>query len=92
MPKASLAAITGYCDKILRTNEIGDYDGAVNGLQAGTSGVHAHRGGSGRQPRHRETRHCRQRGFVDCASRIVLVAGASVDGQKIRTDPAAGRK
>jgi dinuclear metal center YbgI/SA1388 family protein len=39
MPKASLAAITGYCDKILRTNEIGDYDGAVNGLQAGNSGA-----------------------------------------------------
>ena len=39
MPKASLAAIVKYCDRILRTREIGDYDGAVNGLQVQNSGV-----------------------------------------------------
>jgi dinuclear metal center YbgI/SA1388 family protein len=38
MPKTSLAAIAGYCDRILRTKKIGDYDSAVNGLQAGNSG------------------------------------------------------
>jgi len=39
MPKASLAAIVKYCDRILRTAEIGDYDGAVNGLQVENSGA-----------------------------------------------------
>jgi len=39
MPKTSLAAIAGYCDRILRTEKIGDYDGAVNGLQAGNAGA-----------------------------------------------------
>lgn len=38
MPKASLAAITKHCDRILRTAEIGDYDGAANGLQVENSG------------------------------------------------------
>lgn len=38
MPKASLAAIVKYCDRTLLTSEIGDYDGAVNGLQAENSG------------------------------------------------------
>ena len=33
MPKSSLAALVHHCDKILRTKEIGDYDGAANGLQ-----------------------------------------------------------
>jgi len=39
MPKASLAAVVKHCDKILRTREIGDYDGAVNGLQVENSGA-----------------------------------------------------
>jgi dinuclear metal center YbgI/SA1388 family protein len=39
MPKISLAAIVKHCDQLLRTREIGDYDGAVNGLQAGNSGI-----------------------------------------------------
>jgi dinuclear metal center YbgI/SA1388 family protein len=39
MPKTSLATLAGYCDRILRTEKIGDYDGAVNGLQAGNSGA-----------------------------------------------------
>ena len=39
MPKTSLATIVKYCDQLLRTKEIGDYDGAVNGLQAGNSGA-----------------------------------------------------
>ena len=37
MPKSSLAAIVHYCDKILRTHAIGDYDGAANGLQVKNS-------------------------------------------------------
>jgi dinuclear metal center YbgI/SA1388 family protein len=39
MPKVSLAAIVAHCDKILRTREIGDYDGAMNGLQVENSGA-----------------------------------------------------
>jgi dinuclear metal center YbgI/SA1388 family protein len=39
MQKASLAAIVKRCDTILRTKEIGDYDGAVNGLQVGNRGA-----------------------------------------------------
>jgi len=39
MPKISLTAIVKHCDQLLRTREIGDYDGAVNGLQAGGSGA-----------------------------------------------------
>jgi len=39
MPKASLAAIVQYCDRVLRTKEFGDYDGAVNGLQVENSGT-----------------------------------------------------
>jgi len=39
MPKISLTAIVKHCDQLLHTKEIGDYDGAVNGLQAGNSGT-----------------------------------------------------
>ena len=39
MPKASLRAIVQYCDRILRTNEIGDYAGAANGLQVENRGA-----------------------------------------------------
>ena len=40
MPKASLAAIVKkHCDTVLRTREIGDYDGAANGLQVQNSGT-----------------------------------------------------
>jgi dinuclear metal center YbgI/SA1388 family protein len=38
MPNASLVTIVNHCDRILRTKEIGDYDGAVNGLQVGNRG------------------------------------------------------
>ena len=34
----SLANIVKYCDRILRTDEIADYDGAANGLQAQNRG------------------------------------------------------
>ena len=33
MPEIPLRTIVAHCDKILRTREIGDYDGAANGLQ-----------------------------------------------------------
>ena len=39
MPKASLAIIVKHCDRLLRTRDIGDYDGAVNGLQVENSGA-----------------------------------------------------
>jgi dinuclear metal center YbgI/SA1388 family protein len=38
MPKVPLQTIVGHCDKILRTAAIGDYDGAVNGLQMENAG------------------------------------------------------
>lgn len=38
MAAASLKAIGEYCDRLLRTSEINDYDGAVNGLQVESSG------------------------------------------------------
>jgi dinuclear metal center YbgI/SA1388 family protein len=38
MPKVPLKSIVDHCDKILRTREVGDYDGAVNGLQVENRG------------------------------------------------------
>lgn len=38
MPKASLATLVKHCDALLRTAAIGDYDGAVNGLQVANRG------------------------------------------------------
>ena len=38
MPKASLKQLSRYCDTLLRTSDIRDYDGAVNGLQVENSG------------------------------------------------------
>ncbi|MGO9003724.1 MAG: Nif3-like dinuclear metal center hexameric protein [Limisphaerales bacterium] len=39
MPKVSLTTIVKHCDVLLRTKKTGDYDGAVNGLQAGNDGA-----------------------------------------------------
>ena len=39
MPIISLVAIVKHCDQILRTRDIGDYDGAANGLQVENSGT-----------------------------------------------------
>ncbi len=38
MPKASLAAIVRHCDRMLRTDEVKDYDRAANGLQVENDG------------------------------------------------------
>ncbi len=38
MPKVSLSAIVNFCDRILRTSDVRDYDGAVNGLQVENRG------------------------------------------------------
>jgi dinuclear metal center YbgI/SA1388 family protein len=38
MPKVPLSAIVAHCDRVLRTAEFGDYDGAANGLQVENSG------------------------------------------------------
>ena len=38
MPKASLSAIVRYCDQVLRTSKIEDYDRAANGLQVENRG------------------------------------------------------
>jgi dinuclear metal center YbgI/SA1388 family protein len=39
MPKSSLSAILKYCDRLLHTGDVKDYDGAVNGSQVENSGV-----------------------------------------------------
>ena len=39
MPKVSLNAVVKHCDQLLRINEIGDYDGASNGLQVENNGT-----------------------------------------------------
>src|ERR1043166_4451006 len=39
MAKTSLHSIIRYCDRILRTSEVKDYDGAVNGLQVENRGT-----------------------------------------------------
>lgn len=38
MPKVSLSEIVQYCDRTLRTKDIGDYNGAANGLQVENRG------------------------------------------------------
>jgi dinuclear metal center YbgI/SA1388 family protein len=38
MGNARLKGIVSYCDRLLRTADVGDYDGAVNGLQVENSG------------------------------------------------------
>lgn len=38
MPKVSLKTMVAHCDKLLRTREIKDYDGSVNGLQVENNG------------------------------------------------------
>jgi dinuclear metal center YbgI/SA1388 family protein len=38
MLKVPLASVVRYCDRLLRTVDIGDYDGASNGLQVENSG------------------------------------------------------
>jgi len=42
MPKLLLATITNYCDRVLRTKETQDYEGAVNGLQVENRGNVTH--------------------------------------------------
>lgn len=39
MRKVPLRTLVGYCDRLLRTREIGDYEGAVNGLQVENRGT-----------------------------------------------------
>src|SRR3954465_14461631 len=38
MAKTALSRLVEYCDDTLRTREVKDYDGAVNGLQVENSG------------------------------------------------------
>ena len=38
MAMVKLSEVTRYCDRVLRVAEIGDYDGAVNGLQVENAG------------------------------------------------------
>ena len=42
MPNASLRRLADYCDTLLRTRDITDYDGAANGLQVENRGGVAH--------------------------------------------------
>src|SRR6516165_5377240 len=39
MSKASLSVIVNHCDRILRTSEVQDYDGAANGLHVENRGI-----------------------------------------------------
>lgn len=39
MPKPLLATLTAHCDRVLRTTEFRDWDGAVNGLQVSNDGT-----------------------------------------------------
>jgi len=39
MPKTALMDLVRYCDRILRTDKINDYEGAVNGLQVENHGA-----------------------------------------------------
>lgn len=39
MANASLTEIVRHCDRTLRTDQVRDYDGAMNGLQVGNSGI-----------------------------------------------------
>src|SRR5436189_5424073 len=39
MPKTALMDLVSYCDRILRTDKINDYEGAVNGLQVENHGA-----------------------------------------------------
>ena len=39
MPKVLLNVVVKHCDQLLRTKEIGDYDGAANGLQVENRGT-----------------------------------------------------
>ncbi|HWN93665.1 MAG TPA: Nif3-like dinuclear metal center hexameric protein [Methylomirabilota bacterium] len=39
MPKTSLKQIAAYCDRLLNTSGVNDYDGAVNGLQVENRGA-----------------------------------------------------
>src|SRR2546423_3548466 len=39
MAKISLASVVRHCDRLLRTDDFGDWEGAVNGLQAENRGT-----------------------------------------------------
>jgi len=39
MPKVALSALVNYCDRLLRTADVQDYDGAANGLQVANRGT-----------------------------------------------------
>ncbi len=39
MPNASLSKLVSYCDRLLRTSEVQDYDRAANGLQVSNRGT-----------------------------------------------------
>jgi len=39
MPRISLAVVVRHCDRLLRTEAVGDYNGAVNGLQVANAGT-----------------------------------------------------
>jgi dinuclear metal center YbgI/SA1388 family protein len=39
MPKVALSTLVSYCDRVLRTAEVQDYEGAANGLQVANRGT-----------------------------------------------------
>ena len=92
MSKASLAAIVRYCDQLLRTAEVQDYERAANGLQVeNRRHGHADRSGGGREPGDRPVGGGGQSGLAAGASRAFLGTRPPVDGQTLRADPLPAR-
>ena len=76
MAKASLSDVVKYCDRRLRIAEIKDFT-QWHRLQVKQRARHAHCRHCGCQPGHGKARHRGARGFVDCASWLVLEPDAS---------------
>ena len=93
MSHASLSSVVQYCDRTLRTDAIGDYDGAVNGLQVANSGKVTRIAATvdaslatvklaiGCRRRNSSRRNCRRGGSAGGASRAVLEFAPAVDGE-----------
>ena len=83
MSKIPLAAVVKYCDDLLQTNAIGDYDGALNGLQAGNSGTITHIAATvDASLATVKLAIAASGGFADRPSRFVLEFPPAVDGEK----------
>ncbi len=93
MSKTLLAAVVAHCDEILRTKEIGDYDGAANGLQVENSG-RVSRIAATVDASLATVKLAVAAGadLLIVASRSVLECAPAMDRDKLRTIPVAGGK